>query len=347
MKKGYILLLFFVITIVSSFVIQENSFFQVPDNWPTPNYNFSSNHLTDQKIYLGRVLFYDPILSKDKTISCASCHLQYTAFTHVDHALSHGIEDKVGTRNAPSLINLAWHKSFMWDGAINHLDMQALAPIAHPAEMGFSIDSVIIRLQHATKYKKLFFEAFHDTTITGERFLKAITAFELILISSDAKYDSVLRKQSTFTVQEAKGYNLFKQNCATCHTEPLFTNLNFENNGLSPDSTLNDIGRYKISNDSNDLYKFKVPTLRNIEFSYPYMHDGRYKTLNEVLNHYSQHIYPYSNLATQLQLPINMNADQKVDIIAFLLTLTDKHFLFNSNYSYPRESPKNQLYEKN
>lgn len=347
MNKSYLLLLFFIIIVATSFVVQESHPFQVPNNWPTPNYPLTNHSLTDQKIYLGRVLFYDPILSKDQTISCASCHLQYNAFTHVDHALSHGIDDQVGTRNSPTLINLAWNKSFMWDGAINHIDVQALAPITHPAEMGFSIDSVIIRLQQSARYKKLFFEAYHDTVITGEKFLKAMAAFELILISSDSKFDSVMRNQSVFTLQEANGYKLFKQHCASCHTEPLFTNLNYENNGLQVDSQLLDIGRYRISNDSNDIYKFKVPTLRNIEFSYPYMHDGRFKTLSEVLNHYTSSIYPYQNLASTLKNKIELNSNEKVDIIAFLLTLTDKHFLFNTNYSYPKESNKNQLHEKN
>ena len=240
-----------------------------PKNWPKPAYDFTKNPLTKEGIELGRRLFYDPRLSRDGMVSCSNCHLSFTAFTHVDHALSHGIEDRIGTRNSPALMNLAWSKSFMWDGAINHLDFQALAPISHPSEMDNSIEKVVQKIQVEPVYKALFFDAFGDSGVTGERLLKAISQFELTLISANAKYDRVVLGQEQFTDQEQNGYLIFQKKCASCHVEPLFTNAGFEKNGLPIDSTLNDFGRMKITQQAADSLKFKVPTLRNIEFSYP------------------------------------------------------------------------------
>ena len=325
MKKAVVL--FSIACFVSfAFVIGTQTLFYIPKNWPAPQYNFSKNPLSEAKIELGRKLFYDPILSRNGSISCASCHSQYTAFTHVDHALSHGIDDRVGTRNSPALMNLAWHKTFMWDGAINQLDMQALAPISHPDEMGESIANVVVKLQHSTVYPKLFFGAFNDSIITGEYTLKAISQFLLTLVSANSKYDSVMRKLSYFTVQQNSGYRLFQKNCSSCHIEPLFTNLQFENNGLPVDTTLNDFGRMKVTLNKNDSLKFKVPSLRNIEFSYPYMHDGRFKRLSDVLNYYTSGVQYSNTLSPQLKNKIKLTSNEKVDIIAFLLTLTDKEF---------------------
>ncbi len=311
--------------------------FEVPNNFPKPVYNFSKNPLSENKIQLGRALFYDPILSRNNMISCASCHSQFSAFTHVDHALSHGIEDKSGFRNSPALMNMAWQKSFMRDGAINHLDAQSLAPITNPVEMDENIAHVVAKLQISKLYPQLFFKAFGDSTITGEHTLKAISQFMLTLVSANSKYDSVMRKQSVFNEQENKGYILFKKNCSMCHTEPLFTNDEFRNNGLKIDTTLNDYGRYRVTKNKDDSLKFKVPTLRNIEFSYPYMHDGRFKKLSQVINHYANGIEKSKTLANELQKPILLTANEKVDIIAFLLTLSDKSFLFNPQYFYPKE----------
>jgi cytochrome c peroxidase len=309
----------------------------VPTNWPKPVYDFSKNPLTSQKVELGRALFYDPLLSINNQISCASCHSPFTAFTHVDHDLSHGIDDRIGTRNSPALMNLAWHKSFMWDGAINHLDMQALAPISHPDEMGEKIESVVKKLQQSKNYPTLFLKAFGDTIITGEHTLKAISQFMLTLVSSNSKYDSVMRMQAQFSSQEKNGYVLFQKNCAACHAEPLFTNLKFENNGLAVDATLNDYGRMRITKNKSDSLKFKVPTLRNIEFSFPYMHDGRFKTIAAVLKHYTSGVKQSQTLSVHLQKPMVLSSNDKVDLTAFLLTLTDKSFLFNTKYGFPKK----------
>lgn len=312
--------------------------FTTPKDWPEPTYDFSKNPLTVEKIELGRQLFYDPILSRDSTISCASCHLQYTAFTHVDHDLSHGIDGRIGTRNSPSLMNLAWSPVFMWDGAVNHLDMQALAPINHADEMGEDFANVINKLQRSTKYTSLFEKAFGDTEITGEFFLKALSQFELSLVSANSRYDKILRKEEdiAFSEQEANGYSIFKDHCASCHQEPLFTNHKFENNGLPVDTTLNDWGRLLITKNPEDSLKFKVPTLRNLEFSYPYMHDGRFKKISQVVKHYTSGIQNNPTLSAKLKKPIVLSKEEQIDLTAFLLTLTDKEFLFNPAHSFPR-----------
>jgi len=330
-KYAIVFLCFFLF----AFVIKE-SLFTVPEYFPIPVYDFSKNPLTENKILLGRTLFYEPMLSKNNTISCESCHSPFSAFTHIDHTLSHGIHDSIGTRNSPALMNLAWQKYFMWDGAVNNLDMQALAPISHPSEMGSSINEVVEKLNTSEKYQELFYKAYGDNTATGEKTLKAISQFMLTLVSANSKYDKVMRRESNFTEQEANGYLLFKNNCASCHTEPLFTNGNFENNGLPMDLLLKDIGRLKVTSNKNDSLKFKVPSLRNIEYSYPYMHDGRFKKLSEVLNHYTNGIQPSKTLATQLNQGIQLSSNEKVDIINFLLTLSDKEFVFNTKFQYPK-----------
>jgi cytochrome c peroxidase len=322
--------------IASAYTSSNKISFSIPQKWPKPEYNFKSNPLTVDKVLLGRVLFYDPLLSRDNSISCASCHNQYTAFAHVDHDLSHGIEDRIGKRNAPALMNLAWQKSFMWDGAVNHLDMQALAPLSNHDEMDESVEHVVTKLQQKAVYPTLFNKAFGDSTITGQHLLQAISQFMLTLVSSNSKYDQVIRNEAKFTEQEKNGYRLFQQNCSSCHKEPLFTSGAFANNGLKPDTTLHDVGRVAVTTDPDDSFKYKIPTLRNIEFSYPYMHDGRFKKLSDVMNHYTRGITRGKTLAPQLQKPMQLTANEKVDIVAFLLTLTDKEFLFNPAYSFPK-----------
>lgn len=307
----------------------------IPKGWPGPTYDESQNILSKKGIALGRKLFFDPILSADSTISCASCHSPYNSFAHTDHALSHGIHDSIGRRNAPALINLAWQQSFMHDGAIHQLDMVPLAPISHPSEMGSDMPSTVQRLRHQSSYKSLFNSAFGTPAITGERTLKAISQFLLTLISANAKYDRVMRGEETYTVQEENGYRIFKIHCASCHTEPLFTNGKFYNTGLPADSFLKDYGRMSISGHSQDSLAFKVPTLRNIAYTYPYMHDGRFKTLSQVIRHYTHGIQHAPNLAEALKNPICLTDDEKVDLTAFLKTLSDTQFLFNPAHQHP------------
>tara|TARA_Y100000782_G_scaffold115566_1_gene160266 strand:+ start:1512 stop:2549 length:1038 start_codon:yes stop_codon:yes gene_type:complete len=308
-----------------------------PETWPEPHYKSTNNPLTKEGIWLGRNLFYDPVLSADSTISCASCHLSFTSFTHVDHALSHGINDSIGTRNSPVLVNLAWNTSFMWDGAVNHLDVQALAPIAHPAEMGENIQHVVQKLNRLPRYKKWFYAAYGDSVVTGEHTLKALAQFQLTLISSNSKYDKVMAGNEVFNDQEQKGYQLFQQHCNRCHQEPLFTTGEFANNGLSVDTLLNDSGRMRITLNAKDSLKFKIPTLRNIEFSKPYMHDGRFEHLSEAIAHYSNTVVESPTLDSELVGGISLTSNERVDILAFLLTLSDRAFMFNPELGYPKK----------
>ena len=311
-------------------------YFDIPKGWPQPHYDFAKNPLTEEGFQLGRTLFYDPILSRDNTISCASCHLQATGFTHVDHDLSHGIESKIGTRNAMALMNLAWSKDFMWDGGVNHLDVQPIAPITSAVEMDETMANVVAKLQKSNRYPALFEKAFGTNIITGQLLLKALSQFELQLVSANAKYDKVARGEVSFNDSEQKGYVLFKRHCASCHQEPLFTSDKFENNGLSIDTTLNDLGRMKITQNTKDAYRFKVPTLRNVQFTFPYMHDGRFKTLTEVIKHYNSGMLQSPTLSKQLQKPMHLSDNDRVDLDAFLKTLTDTAFLFNPKFGYPK-----------
>ena len=333
MNKYISILLFLLITAFTT----RDSYFSYPSSWPKPTYDFSKNPIEKNKVNLGRVLFYDPILSENNSISCESCHSPYSAFTHIDHALSHGIYDSIGTRNSPALMNLAWKKSFMWDGAINNLDMQALAPISHPLEMGSSIKKVVIKLQASKKYRQLYFQSYGDSIPTGEKTLKALSQFLLTLVSANSKYDKVLSGDEQFSPQEKNGYALFQKNCSSCHREPLFTNDEFANNGLAENLILKDKGRMQITLDSTDAYQFKIPTLRNIEYTFPYMHDGRFKKLSEVMNHYTNGMIQSRTLAPELKEKIKLTENEKVDLISFLLTLSDKEFVFNSNHTYPKE----------
>lgn len=311
-------------------------YLDIPKDWPKPVYDFSKNPLTEGGFQLGRNLFYDPILSRDNTISCASCHLQQTGFTHVDHDLSHGIEGRIGTRNSATLMNLAWNKNFMWDGGVNHLDVQYIHPVTSEVEMDDTMENVVSKLQKSDLYPNLYQQAFGTNKITGQLTLKALSQFVVMLTTSNSKYDKVLRKEDIFTEMEQKGYDLFQQNCASCHKEPLFTNDGFENNGLAIDTTLNDMGRMRITQNESDKQKFKVPTLRNVQFTFPYMHDGRFKTLNEVIKHYNSGIETSETLAKQLQKPMNLTDNERTELVAFLKTLTHKEFLFNPRFSYPK-----------
>ncbi|MGK0175642.1 MAG: cytochrome c peroxidase, partial [Ulvibacter sp.] len=185
----------------------------------------------------------------------------------------------------------------------------------------------------------LFKEAFGDTLITGEYVLKALSQFQLTLISANSKYDHIKKGEDKFNEQESRGYDLFKRNCNSCHTEPLFSNYSFANNGLIVDTTLNDFGKYVITRQSKDSLLFKVPSLRNLKFTSPYMHDGRFKKLNEVLNHYISGIIKTETLDSLLGDPIELSSNDKADVLAFLLTLNDTDFVFNPKHQFRINKP--------
>lgn len=308
-----------------------------PAHFPIPHYQKELKKATADKIALGRALFYDPILSADNTISCASCHSPYNGFAHTDHKLSHGIHDSIGTRNAPALFNLAWQPSLMWDGASHHLDVQALAPITHPGEMAESIENILNKLSKSDIYPSLFSKAYETDSITSQRMLKALTQFQLTLVSANAKYDRVKQGKETFTTQEKSGYELYQANCKSCHVEPLFSNYTFKSNGLLRDTKRLDIGRYSVTKLHVDSFLFKVPSLRNLSYTYPYMHDGRYRKLSEVLNHYTSLSSDNEHLSKELENGVSLSSNEKADLIAFLLTLDDKEFIFNPENKFPRD----------
>ena len=335
MKKRFYILGIGTLLVLTGFVVYQTTPMpvQIPNLWPKPYYDFTQNPPTVEGFELGRKLFYDPILSRDTTISCATCHFQATGFAHTDHELSHGIEGKIGTRNALSLQNLIWSKSFMWDGGVNHLDVQALNPITNPLEMDETIPHVLQKLQSDAQYPGLFSKTFGTSKITGQLLLKALSQFMMQLNSCNAKYDKVMRKEAVFTIQEEIGYQLFKQKCSSCHQEPLFKSNSFEYNGLAMDLYLHDLGRVKITGNPSDSLRFKVPSLRNCQFTAPYMHDGRFKTLTEVVKHYNN-LTTNSHLSKQLQIPLHLSDNERVDLVAFLKTLSDTEFLFNLKYAY-------------
>lgn len=338
MKKIISFLVIFGSFIFFSFIFEwEDHPFFVPQGWPKPIYNFENNPLTKNKFELGRTLFYDPDLSRDSTISCASCHLQFSGFTHIDHALSHGIDGQIGTRNSPVLVNLAWNKFFHWDGGAGDLNQQAINPLTHPKEMDNNLKEVLRRLNNSPFYRKRFFKSFNDSSINTEKLLKALSNFTVSLVSANSKYDRYKRGEIEFNEQEKNGYRLFQKNCASCHKEPLFKIDAFKNNGLALDDELKDFGRKDITGNAGDYMLFKVPTLRNIEFSFPYMHDGRFKKLREVIDHYNSLPFSKESFSKELKKIKKSFTDQETkDLIAFLKTLTDKEFLYNPKFMYQK-----------
>ena len=310
---------------------------EIPEGWPEPLYDFEKNPITHEGFVLGRKLFHDPLLSRDGTISCASCHSQYNGFTHVDHAVSHGIDDRKGTRNSPVLINLAWNNSFHWDGGVNNLEVQPLNPLSHPAEMDQSLDKVLEYLNQDEAYRSLFFQAFGDSVVSSKNVLLALAQFNASLVSSNSRYDKFMRDELEFTKQEKKGLKLFMKHCNSCHTAPLFNSNKYASNGLPIDTVYNDVGRFKITGNPEDSLKFRIPTLRNIAYTFPYMHDGRFKKLRQVVAYYAGEIdleNPY--LSNELRKKIKLSSNDQKDLISFLLTLTDKEFLFNNKFELPK-----------
>ncbi|MFM2335882.1 MAG: hypothetical protein RIS91_1885 [Bacteroidota bacterium] len=332
------------------------------EGWPKPILVFSNGVNVDAEIALGRVLFYDESLSADGKVSCGSCHTSYTAFAHVDHKLSHGVFDREGRRNAPALMNLAWQSGFMWDGAIQHLELQSMAPIAAHTEMGMSLQDYLNGVKQNPRYQTLFALAYPNQPISLPLALKAIARFELTFVSDQSRYDSMRRQQISFTQQENRGYALFQKFCAACHSEPLFTRPGYEYNGwadglngMDSAGTLVsglDRGRALVTGLVNDAYHMKIPTLRNVEVSFPYMHNGGFQSLYQVVKNYSgkrlvvrgdgggSGISGDSGEGQRKVINISLDANERVDLVAFLMTLTDRKFLYSKDFVDPRQSPR-------
>ena len=313
--------------------------FQVPSNFPELAYDLSNNPLTQKGFELGKKLFYDGRLSSDGIVSCGFCHIQADAFTHHGHSFSHGVGDNIGTRNTPPIQNLAFQTAFMWDGATTHLDLQPIIPLTSPIEMNGSFSQIIAMMKADPVYVKLFKQAFSDGQINSENMLKALGQFMVMAVSSNSRFDKFRRNEpgGVLSEDELEGYTIFNQKCASCHATDLFTDNSFRNNGLSINPQINDVGHYRVTELLQDKYKFKVPSLRNIEKTAPYMHDGRFYTLEAVLNHYSNGVQNNLNLDSSLNtngtLGIPLTNDQKAKIIAFLKTLTDQQFLTDPKFA--------------
>ncbi|MFY8097623.1 MAG: cytochrome-c peroxidase [Flavobacterium sp.] len=342
MQKIFLILLAFVVCGCSNDDDEYQNVplsFQVPSNFPELAYDLSNNPLTQKGFELGKKLFYDGRLSSDGVVSCGFCHIQADAFTHHGHSFSHGVGDNIGTRNTPPIQNLAFQTAFMWDGATTHLDLQPIIPLTSPIEMNGSFSQIIAMMKADPIYVKLFKQAFSDGQINSENMLKALGQFMVMAVSSNSRFDKFRRNEpgGVLSQDELEGYAIFNQKCASCHATDLFTDNSFRNNGLSINPQINDVGYYRVTELPQDKYKFKVPSLRNIEKTAPYMHDGRFYTLEAVLNHYSNGVQNNLNLDSSLNtngtLGIPLTNDQKTKIIAFLKTLTDQQFLTDSRFA--------------
>lgn len=316
--------------------------FKIPKDWPLPVYNFQNNPLTKEGFKLGRKLFFEVKLSSDNKISCGSCHQPFAAFAQIEHDVSHGVDERIGTRNSPALFNLNWHTSFFWDGGVNHIELQPFGPITNPLEMDETLANVVDKLQNDAGYRQLFKEAFGSEEVTTQRIAWSLAQFMGTMVSANAKYDKYMRNEAggAFTAQEENGLSIFRSKCASCHTEPLFSDFSFRNNGLELVNNSHgyiDSGRGRITPfDASSFYKFKVPSLRNLKYTTPYMHDGRFTSLDEVLEHYSTGVHQTPNLDPLLTSGIPLTAADKDAIKAFLNTLNDEDFVKDVRFREPK-----------
>ncbi|AWW29317.1 cytochrome-c peroxidase [Echinicola strongylocentroti] len=338
-----------------SLSLQHPEYF--PNDVPMP----ADNPLTEKGVELGRMLFYDKQLSVDRTISCASCHQQEKAFTD-GKKISTGVNDTPGDKNAMSLANLHWTSRFFWDGRAATLEEQAVQPIEDHREMNLPLDEAVARLQADKQYPERFEVAFGTDQITEELIGKAIAQFMRTLVSGDSKFDQWIKGEVKFSEQEQLGMELFFThpepslqirggNCGDCHITFLTSGdrnnlLGFHNNGLDNDQNLEE-GLAAVTGNPRDKGKFKAPTLRNIALTAPYMHDGRFETLEEVLEHYDQHVQINRTLdilvleaSNEIILPgedikLHLTDGEKEAILSFLQTLTDEKFITNPKFSDP------------
>jgi cytochrome c peroxidase len=299
-----------------------------------------TNPLTKQGVELGRKLFYDPILSANNTMSCASCHNQAFGFTDNGKQFSTGIDGIAGTRNSMNLINLGYQREFFWDGGSTDMESQVLGPIQNPIEMHETIANVISKLNRHQQYPALFKSAFGGDTITSNMVMKAIAQFERTLISVNSRYDRYKRGELALTSQEMIGMALYesadKGDCTHCHAlGGTFSDFEYRNNGL--DSVYRDAGRYLITLNRLDSGKFKTPSLRNIALTAPYMHNGRFATLRECVEHYNTGFKDSKSLDPVLKVTRKgrLTSQEIDDIVAFLHTLTDTSFVNNPNFKKP------------
>jgi len=357
LKKSRVMFLLLIFIIISGWCYIDGGIETGPYNLVYPS-NFGNriqipadNPTTKQGVYLGRMLFYETRLSGNNKLSCGSCHQQDKAFTD-GRAFSPGVDAVLTPRNSMSLVNLLWARKFFWDGRANGLEEQAVTPLTSVHEMGQALTVSAQKLAQTSSYPALFKLVYGDDQITGDRIVKAISQFERTLISANSRYDQYLRGAYHPTPDELKGMELFNTgpqpekgirgaNCGHCHGGPKTYMELFHNNGL--DSLPKDPGIEPLTHLPADRGRFKVPTLRNIALTAPYMHDGRFKTLNEVVDHYSEHIEQSPALSSFLRGESNeaggkslkLLLAEKKQLIAFLNMLTDSTFITNPAFSDP------------
>ena len=328
-------------------------FLRIPNHFPVMEIPLE-NPMTEEGVQLGRLLFYEKRLSGDNTMSCASCHNQTYSFSDTNK-YSIGIDGIAGNRQAMPLINLGWEDFYFWDGRAKTLEEQILEPVPNPIEMHLDWSSAIEKIKEDQHYRNLFFKAFGESTIDSIRVSQAIAQFLRTLISGESKYDVMYKYENGIELlsneleilqqidaDEWAGYDLFKSlngaDCFHCHNGPLMRVKKFSNNGLIP-NFFNDLGRSIVTNNPDDNYKFKVPTLRNIAVTAPYMHDGRFQTLEEVIEHYSSGIHMSPTLDPLIEFGsvggVQLNDTEKGFLKKFLLTLTDNDFLTNIKFQDP------------
>lgn len=306
-----------------------------PAGWPAPQYNFSSNPLTEEGILLGRYLFYDGRLSKDGNFPCSSCHGQPSGFTHDDHALAHGYGGSFTTRNPTGIFNMAWYNEYFQDGSMKKLEDVYISHITAPNEMAETVDNVIAKLKQDATYKKLFRAAFGDYEINADRMTKALSQFVLSIVSNNSKYDKVKRGEATFTLSEQLGYNIFQSKCISCHAGELFTDFTYRNIGLPLDPVLHDFGRMKVTNNRNDSLKFRVPSLRNCGLTRPFTHDGRFFSFTNMYMHYNNGVVVGPTTDPLVVPGIPLSNFEQGQVTAFLNTLTDSVLITNPRFSKP------------
>ena len=311
------------------------------------------NPLTEEGVELGRYLFYEKLLSGDNTMSCASCHSPQNSFSDNDQ-FSDGIDGILGTRHSMALINLGWEDYFFWDGRATSLEQQILEPVPNPIEMHQSWKNTVSKLSADMTYRNRFFRAFGTSNIDSTQVAKAIAQFLRTMVSSNSKYDVMYKYingqaltsnesqiLATVDAEEWAGYDLFKSlngaDCFHCHNGPLMRVKKFSNNGL--DAVITDLGRGGVTGNPNDNGKFKVPTLRNIALTAPYMHDGRFATLDEVIEQYSTGVHPSLTIDPLIEYAnqggVQLDAQEKLLLKKFLMTLTDIEFVNNPKFKDP------------
>lgn len=326
----FLLLIFFACTKEDVPAIEDakEKILQIPEGFPDMPFP-EDNKFTEARWRLGKKLFYDPILSIDGMLSCSSCHKAQLAFAD-NRAFSPGVMNRPGVRNAPSLANIGYHPYFLREGSVPTLEMQVLVPVQEENEFAHSMPEIAKLLENNEDYVKLSYEAY-DRKPNPYVVTRALATFQRSLISGNSAYDKYYYqgRKSALSASAKRGMELFfsdRTNCGSCHGGFNFTDYSFQNNGL--DTVYNDPGRRRLTGKIEDEATFKVPSLRNVELTAPYMHDGRFQTLEEVLHHYNSGGRAHPNKSNAIK-PLALNSEEINDLVEFLKSLTDIEFVKN------------------